>query len=308
MAKKYATPEEINQANKDGASSEHIKEQAQLQAGIAKAAEKDGFRAAPLDYMNKATSSIAKPSSAEHMSNDTWDTYKDEGINFSASSNWDFERAKNQSWQSQLGGMANQAIVGEVIGGSIEGVGLLASILNPFNDMSDVLDGTAENFMTSIGRSMGEWAQETTPIYQTEPGEFNPSDPGWWFSGAVSTASFASMLIPASGVARVAGGLSKTLGLTNKFLKGTSAIGRIGKEGSKLNKFMQLAEKGVKELPELALKSYVSRKLESTMEAQGIFQEQQDKYIQAGFEYNDASKLAGIAAATTYNKNMELFI
>jgi hypothetical protein len=309
MAKqRLVTPEEVQAtqgANKpiDAPLTGFEKEQKQLAEGKAASARKHGF--ALDDSQEYVANQIKGQGNIDYMSQDTWDTYKDLNMNHSTNVNWDFERARQQSHWAQFGGAVSQ-LAGEVVGGAVSGVGLFSSILNPLNSMDDVLNGNVSNILTEAGEGLKEFTQDFAPIYAENPGDFDPGDPAWWAQGSVSVGSFASMLIPAGLTARAFGAVGKLGRVGSLARKITSPIGKVGAAGSKTNKAFQAIEKMVQKLPEVAIQSYVSRKIESTMEAQGVFQEQHDRFVAAGFSHEDATKLAGVAASKTYQDDMKL--
>src|SRR4030043_263038 len=111
-------------------------------------------------------------------------------------------RGQNQPWTHQLGAAINQAVIGEIIGGTIEGAGYLLDL----PQYIDVAKGTEEefgNWFSDIGKSIREWSKETTPVYTTyEEGEFAPDKWSWWMSNVPSVASTLSLVIPAVGTVR----------------------------------------------------------------------------------------------------------
>jgi len=125
--------------------------------------------------------------------------------------NWDIEnvhninkrRASEQTGLSQLGGFLNQAIIGEVVGGTLEGVGALGDAVGGLFMGQMPWESDFQNWLTDFGGDIREATKEYTPIYQQNPGKgWDPSDSGWWASNGVSVASTLSLLLPAIGVAR----------------------------------------------------------------------------------------------------------
>jgi hypothetical protein len=113
-------------------------------------------------------------------------------------SRWqNYNKALNQNIFEQAGAFANQAILGEIVGGTIQGIGALGGIFDSIftKDKQDF-----NNVVTDLGRSLQEWTQEVTPIYRENPyTSFDVTDTGWWFGNGVSVVSSLSMLIPARG-------------------------------------------------------------------------------------------------------------
>jgi hypothetical protein len=130
-------------------------------------------------------------------------------------------RARNQSHLAQIGGFLNQAIVGEIIGGTIGSVGALLEV--PEMIYNTIVGGRTDfdNMLIRAGDGIGGWARGATPIYVENPNQtFDWDDLGWWTSHGVSIASTLSMLIPARAAT---GGLSFA-----------SKLARMGAKGAKL--------------------------------------------------------------------------
>ena len=126
------------------------------------------------------------------------------------------------------GAMLNQAVVGSVIGQTIESVGTLL-------DIPDMIAGdySMDNPVYNLGKSITDWAAETTPIYQTGD---RFSDSGYWFQGLTSAASAASFILPGWGITKALqlGAKGLKLGTTgSKLLQiGVGAIGMRHMEGA----------------------------------------------------------------------------
>ena len=181
----------------------------------------------------------------------------DDGISFQDATTpmgIESHRHEEQPWYASLGAAANQAIVGEIFGGTMEGLGYLLDIPQ-YLALADGTEKEFGNLFSDFGKSMRTWSQEATPIY-TDPskeGGFNPEDWSWWMTNLPSVASTLSLLVP-SGLA--VKGLS-TLGKMTKLSKGLGLIneaGQITKTG--------IALKGITQ-------AVVSRHMESLMEAAG---------------------------------------
>jgi len=139
-------------------------------------------------------------------------------------------RASRQGVGEQILGALNQAVFGEVLGGTIEAIGAVADFA--WGGIGD----TYGNWMTELGSDIRNFTKEITPIYQMYPGMgWNPSDSGWWAQNAVSVASTLSLLIPARGVQYAGGKLM--MGIA----KGTKKINK-AKKGTKLHNFAKKIE------------------------------------------------------------------
>ncbi len=202
-------------------------------------------------------------------------------------------RAINQPWHHQAANMLGQVVVGELIGGTVEGLGYLLDM----KGMYDIAHGQEEewgNWLSDIGKGLRETAQEGMPIYQVDPGGFNPGDSGWWFSNGVSVASSLSMLIPSMGAVKglsmLGKGVSKAAGLINKSLD----------VASNMTKQARWASTGISQ-------AIVSRHIENSMEASGTFESYKAEKLnqidpQTGVEFTEerATQLAADAAASNY--------
>ena len=125
-------------------------------------------------------------------------------------------RAERQPWYEQAGAMLNQAVVGEIIGGTLMAGGSVFEIPEMVLNTLNKSENDFHNAIFDIGKGLSDWAQETTPIYQS--GE-RFSDPGWWFQNGVSVASSLSMMLPGMAAAKGARMLGGAMRL------GTTATG-----------------------------------------------------------------------------------
>lgn len=160
------------------------------------------------------------------------------------------ERFEAQPWYSTLGAAVNQAIVGEIGGGTIEGLGYLLD-LEQYSNLAKGTEQEFGNWLSDIGKDVRTWSQDTTTIY-TDPnkqGGFNPEDWTWWMDNAQSVASTLSLMVP-SGLA----------------VKGASALGNALGVSAKLGKGAKWAMKGVAQ-------AVASRHMENLMEANGVVEE-----------------------------------
>ena len=107
--------------------------------------------------------------------------------------------AEEQGVGGEIVGFLNQAVLGEVVGGTVEGIGYLF-------DIESMIDGTfgEGNWFSSLGTALKDWTHEATPIHRDpeEEGQFAPWSHEWWFSNLPSVASVASIMIPVAGWAR----------------------------------------------------------------------------------------------------------
>jgi len=147
-------------------------------------------------------------------------------------SSHDFQknRAEQQSTYDQIGGMLNQAIIGEVVGGTIMQAGALFSpLIGSVNKDGEEF----HNFIYDIGNNIYKWTQETTPIYRDPDKRF--SDPAYYLQSGVSVMSFASSFIPGIGVAKGFQFLNKLMQLSKLGTAGLIAgdfIAQLGGAGA----------------------------------------------------------------------------
>ena len=182
------------------------------------------------------------------------------------------DRADNQSWYNQAGNFLTQAVVGEIIGGTIEGIGYLLD----WQGMANLVTGDEKeftNWFSDIGKGIREKTQEATQIHEQTPGEMNLLDSGYWFKNSVSIASTLSMLLPtmaaAKGLGMLGRGASKLIG------KGGRKISRklgnkVGDEAFDISKKMGIQADW---MTEGITQAVVSRHIENSMEASGTFEE-----------------------------------
>lgn len=187
-------------------------------------------------------------------------------------------RAARQGGGEQFLHMLDQAIVGEIVGGTIEGVGYLLDV----GDAIKVAAGEeAElgNWLTEAGQSLRTWAQDVSPIYETAPGKFAPGNWSWWMANFPSVASTLSLMIPAAGT-----------------VKGLSSIGKAAGLAAKMGKTTRMAATGISQ-------AVVSRHIENLMEAGGKYEEIYNRNLQNGMSDKEARQNASVAASDIYQKN-----
>ena len=202
------------------------------------------------------------------------DSQWDKGLSYSdiEEGNINAVRAELQPWEDQLGNFLAQAVVGEIVGGTIEGMGYLLD----WEGAANIISGNEKeyaNWFSNIGKGIREKTQEATQIYEQNPGEINMLDSGFWFKNGVSVASTLSMMLPSmaatKGLGMLGRGLSKAVG------RGARKAGkRLGKDISK-EAFDISSKMGVQAdwMAEGMSQAIVSRHIENSMEASGTFEE-----------------------------------
>ena len=202
-------------------------------------------------------------------------------------------RANLQPWSDQMANMLGQAVVGEIVGGTIEGLGYILDVEGMVN-MAKGKEDEYTNWLSEIGGKIREGSEESMRIYEEKPGEMNMSDPGYWFKNGVSVASSLSMMLPS--------------------MAATKALGLIGKGVSKgagyLKKSLDISKQmGVKAtwMTEGVSQAIVSRHIENSMEAHGTFKDKKEEMLDTvnpetgqKFTEEEATKIASEAAAYNY--------
>lgn len=209
------------------------------------------------------------------------------------------DRANQQGWFEQARNMVGQAVVGEIIGGTIEGLGYIGEI----GSAIDYLNGTEQNWgnwMTELGKDTREFAQENMAIHQVK--DSGMGDSGWWFSNGVSVASSLSMLIPS-------GAATKALGMLGKVAsKGAGIISKSLDIASRMGKYETWMAEGITQ-------AIVSRHIENSMEASGVFNEQKaslqsriNPKTKEYFTEEEATQLASEGASSTYRSDWAMLL
>lgn len=218
----------------------------------------------------------------------------DQNINFvSPEVTWKQQAAQNQGWLEQLYNTTHQVAVGHGIGGTIAGIGYLENLAKG-STIANNYDNEFSNSITELGNSILENSMDSHPIYEVKPGEFNPGDFGYWMGRTADMGSMLSMLIPTGAVVKGIGLAAKGLTLASRLSKAANATG-LGA------KYAQYALKGVGS-------AIISRQIESSMEADGIFKEQYDRYKSLGFSELEAKSAASQAASSTYRGNWAMLV
>lgn len=195
----------------------------------------------------------------------------------------DKQLADSQSRAEQFGAFLNQAIVGEIVGGTLQGVGTLLDVGDKIN-YAENEEKKWTNFLTEAGENLRTWTKEATPVYEQHPGKFNPTSWSWWMANGASVASTLSLMIPGAGV-----------------MKGLSYLSKIAKLGQGLQKvgLSANAVKGIGFGASRIGQAFLSRHMENTMEASQNYNETFDKYVDDLGEQR-AKELAAESAAFTY--------
>ena len=225
-------------------------------------------------------------------------------------------RALLQPWSDQAANAVTQMVVGEAIGGTIEGIGYLLDFEGMYN-LARGQEKEYTNWFSELGSSIKEGTQDATQIYEKNPGEMNLFDTGYWFKNSVSIASTLSIMIPGMAGAKAARFLGKAIG--KSLAKGANKIGKAA--GRTLAK--EAAENGIKLgvrgewMADGLTQAFVSRHIENTMEAKGTLDAVMQARLQDGvinkatglpYTEEEARMEASAAAAENYQKGWAMIL
>lgn len=217
-------------------------------------------------------------------------------------------RADMQSGLDQFGNFLAQAVVGEIVGGTIEGLGYLFEL----DSVANIIQGEEAdwgNWLTRLGQGIREDVAENTEIHldPSKQGQgflTSMTDSGWWAQNSVSVASTLSMMIPSMAATK---GLS-LLG------KGMSKGLRTIKGMDKMMDTMKMSEKA-KWVSEGLSQAVVSRNIENFMEGHGTYEEvynarltQENPETGQPYTEEEARKEASDAAAENYTNGWAMLL
>lgn len=206
--------------------------------------------------------------------------------------------ARRQSAFAKWGNMAVKAGLGEVVLGSLAGVG---NILDGFINWGTE-DNYYQNPWTKFFTGLKEDVDEKFKIYRENPDKsFDVSDAGWWADNMVSVFTTLSLLIPAgmwtkgASLAGKATGASKLLSGASRWTSKAIAKGltKTADATNKANTTMQILRKAgkidktAKGLGEISATALFSRTGENQMEGQQTYEEVYDSNIAKLNDMND---------------------
>lgn len=232
------------------------------------------------------------------------------------------KKAEDQGFWGEAGGAIAQALA-EIVGGTVEGAGYLLD----FKSMGDGTFGEG-NWFSYLGTALKDWTREVAPIH-VDPevqGTFSPASREWWFSNVPSIASALSILIPVAGWARGVGMVGKGVGMGVKAARAAKAakLAKAGKKATGLgglngiddavragmayqDKFSKIWNAVAKNRTLNAVhQGIVSRHIESSMEASGVYQEVYEQVLAETGNEAEAKYAASDAAAFSYKGNSVL--
>lgn len=184
----------------------------------------------------------------------------------------DRARAKNQGYTAQFVGAVGQSLVGEILGGTIEGFGSLGDYLytKVTGEETDF-----NNSLISLGQGIKEFTKEALPIYMENPDKsFQLGKWDYWMTMAPSIASSISMLIPSTAV-----------------VKGLSAVGKF----SRIAKMTDKIGDAYKYAASITAGSLVSRNAENYISSHEVY----------NTTYKEASKALEFMPDEEYNKLLD---
>ena len=110
--------------------------------------------------------------------------------------------AANQTKGGQLFNAMSQAVVGQILGGAIQGVGYLLDL----ESIGNLITGRSDDFTNSIseiGLALQNKVQDAAPIYRSaDAKKFDIGSFSWWMQNAPSLVSTVSLMFPAMGIVR----------------------------------------------------------------------------------------------------------
>lgn len=225
------------------------------------------------------------------------------------------KKADNQGFFGEGAGFLAQAGVGEIVLGTVEGVGYLMDFEHWFDRLSGG-EGDWGNWLSDLAVKGKEGVSDWAPIYQDPDNKERTTwqnmihGDGWWWQNGVSVVSALSLLIPVTGWVKAGGIIGK----------GLASIARAGKLGKAGTKAISLVDDLVKIAPDVlktergkallggVYKGIISRHIENHMEAASVYREKYEEFIQKGLSEQEAKKAASEGAALTYNANWAMLI
>jgi len=257
------------------------------------------------DYSQKAVI-------GEHQLTSKYDKGLLPGVNQSAS------RAVKQPWYEQTAAAIGQAVVGEIVGGTMMSAGALVEIPDMLYNYLTGEKNDWDNAIFSLGKGISDFSREEMPIYQT--GE-RFSDWGYYMQGLTSAASALGMMAPGIGTTKLVGmltkGLSKTMAgmITTGLSAGAMRHAENFREAAELynnfentltpqeldniaSKYKPAMEKELADMGVIFDPENPSAANEQNLLAQEQVREKYQQLIQ-----KDIEKARSLAAAQAYNSN-----
>jgi predicted NAD-dependent protein-ADP-ribosyltransferase YbiA (DUF1768 family) len=181
-------------------------------------------------------------------------------------------RATNQSgWDQAFNGTVGGLLSG--LGTAAEGVGYIADAVNIPQRLANSIfeiEGMDRNILSEAGKGLKDWANDAMPIYQQE-GEWNMSDPGFYWS------SLKGVLDSAVGFAIPGGIASKAASMALRSARLGSYLGTLGANlgaETALGKAITMASgKAGQNVIQSGLAGYLSNYAESKMMGLEVYEQ-----------------------------------
>ncbi|MBD5584360.1 MAG: hypothetical protein HDQ88_04710 [Clostridia bacterium] len=180
-------------------------------------------------------------------------------------------RARNQSTSDRIGNALAQT-VGEVLGGSIEGLG---SIIGLLPKLFSTNEAYTRNQLERLGNSINEGFREAFPIYMTEKAQSGNmlermQGGGYWATMTPSVLGSAlGIMLPARGASML---LGKAGRLAINGLSKSQKAAKIFKLANEMQKAKAISK--FNKFNDIYASAFISRTLDSSREAYGVYEEQ----------------------------------
>lgn len=274
------------------------------------------------DITSGAANEFAKNADNAWVMSDTH-SYQRYGITPNLITNFDKERAENQSNFAKTFNSLGQALVSEAILGTIKAVPDL------FDAITNGIFQSDGDYQNPISNKLQEWQDyfrnEVAPIY-SDP-ERNDiyngglTNWGWWTSNIPSVMSRLTLLLPSTGIIKGIGYLgklaktSKLASMTRNGIKGIAGIDRAIASNKELNALQKGinkiigsngivvgsdVESAASRFASIGGNALLQRTMENYQEAQGVYK---DMYNEA---YDNLNKMNAQQYQAFVNKNPEL--
>lgn len=211
--------------------------------------------------------------------------------------NLDLERANNQSFGEQALHTLGQFGTG-VVGGFVQALGTNLDVDQSIRTLTQTQQEYG-NILTEAGDKLIKYGQDSMPIYETKPGEFNPSDPGWWMNKIAQSG-------PMVGMATEAIGETAAITAATEGLGTEGALGNLANKISKVDGLIDIGTNTSRMKNSAVMFGIINRHNMSMMTANQTGKEEYDNLIAKGFSVQDAQAGAAKAASATYISNMPL--
>ena len=208
------------------------------------------------------------------------------------------ERAKNQSGIEQLGNSLAQIVENEVLLGLGIAISDLVDLgINAIKKEPNDYTNAVTEYLTDLQ----DKNRERLAIYRENPDKsWDAGDFAWWTNNFVSVGSTLSLLLPSTGLAKVAGFAAKGLKLTNATKGAMKAIANVGNRVSKGKKLLfrpSVATANLSNLAETAIASTASRLAESYMESRDVYESSKSEIL------NTLNQLSNEEREEFFNRN-----